>query len=105
MSETERFVIELERAKIEMEHSGIIETRNAMLVALVTIPFAIMTIASQLGLITNNSQLVTVALVAAFAAKVLYDKIMDYNKRLRDTQAKIDELISRASKHHLRELK
>jgi hypothetical protein len=95
-TEKERFIIELERDKIEMEHAGIVETRNAMLIALVTIPFAILTIAHELNLIANNGQLLVVAFVAAFAAKLIYDYIIDYNGKLRNTQAKIDQLILRA---------
>lgn len=95
-TEKERFIIELERAKIEMEHSGIVETRNAMLIALVTIPFAILTIAHELNLIANNGQLLVVAFVAALSAKIIYDKIIEYNGKLYATQSKIDQLIVRA---------
>jgi hypothetical protein len=95
-TEKERFIIELEKTKIEMEHQGIIGTRNAMLVALVTIPFAILTIASQLQLITNNGQLLVFAFIAAFSVKVIYDQIVTYNEKLHETQARIDRLIARA---------
>jgi hypothetical protein len=94
-SEEERILIEARITRLQMEHEDCLEMRNAVLLAMVFVPFAILAIPSQLNLLSGGNGLILIAVLvtAVYVYGRLEDKALEYGSRLKEIHASMDALI------------
>lgn len=86
------------KAKLEMKHQDLVDSRNALFIAQFTVPFAILALPSQLNLVGNTGFLLVVAFFSIISYDQIQGKKLVYNMKLEATRREIDKIIKTLSK-------